>query len=615
MAVNPLIRHAVERACHACGRDPTRMLDIVRGVQQRLGHVPDEAVDLIARETGAPRPDVAGVVGFYAFFSNRPQGRIVIRLCGDVVDRMHGVERVAEALVEELGVPFGETTPDGLFTLLWTPCIGMSDQAPAALVNDVVVTRLSRDVARQMVGELREHEDPHRFVRTYGDGNNAHPAVRAMVENNVRRAGPVVLADLERGAALARALRMTPAEVIREIKTARLRGRGGAGFPTGMKWEFTRAAAGDRKVLICNADEGEPGTFKDRVILTEHPDLVLEGMTIGAWAIGAQEGILYLRGEYAYLEAFLEQVLEARRRDGLLGRSILGREGFDFDVRIQLGAGAYVCGEETALIASCEGKRGDAKARPPFPAQHGYLGRPTSVNNVETFCCAARIIERGAAWFAGFGTPESAGTKLFSVSGDCHVPGVYELPFGTTLGELLDLAGADEAAAVQVGGPSGRLVAAEGARERRLGYEDLATGGSVMVFGPQRDPLWIVERFLEFFVDESCGVCTPCRVGNVLMHDAVRRVRAGLAGESDLEQLRALATTVGMASRCGLGQSSPNPVLSAMDAFPDHWRRHLHARSEPGLLPTFDVQAALRPAEMLTGRRSEVFPPREEERR
>ncbi|RMF75191.1 MAG: NADH:ubiquinone oxidoreductase [Acidobacteria bacterium] len=604
----------VREVCAACGRDPTRMLDIVRGVQRRLGWVPEEAVDRIAAETGAPRAEVAGVVSFYAFFADRPQGRIVIRLCEDVIDKLHGAERVAEALVEELGVGFDETTPDGLFTLAWTPCIGMSDQAPAALVDDVVITRLSRDRARQMVRELRGHGDPHRLVRTWGDGNNAHPLVRAMVENNIRHAGPVVLDGFERGRALEHALRMSPIEVIREIKIARLRGRGGAGFPTGMKWEFTRAAPGERKVVICNADEGEPGTFKDRVILTERADLMLEGLTVAAYAIGADEGIVYLRGEYAYLLALLEDAIERRRRDGLLGRRILGRDGFDFDIRVQLGAGAYMCGEETGLIASCEGRRGDAKNRPPFPAQQGYLGRPTSVNNVETLCCAARIVERGAGWFAGFGTKDSTGTKLFSVSGDCRRPGVYELPFGTTLGELLERAGADDIGAVQVGGPSGRMVGRD-ALERRLSFEDLPTGGSVMVFDTSRDPLWIVDEFMRFFVEESCGFCTPCRVGNVVMHDAVRKVRAGQASAADVERLRALAGTVRTASRCGLGQTSPNPVLSSLDAFPERWRRELRPARRDDLLPTFDPRAALRAAELLAGRSSTVFPPGEEDAR
>ncbi len=228
-----------------------------------------------------------------------------------------------------------------------------------------------------------------------------------MVNNNIRRKGEVIFAEMQPGEGMKKALGMSPVEVIREVKTARLRGRGGAGFPTGMKWEFTRATNGAKRFVLCNADEGEPGTFKDRVILTECPDLMFEGMTIAGYAIGAELGILYLRAEYAYLLPYLEDVLNRRRSTGLLGKNVCGKNGFNYDIRIQMGAGAYVCGEETALISSCEGERGDPKNRPPFPAQKGYRGAPSTVNNVETLCCVARIMEKGAAWFSQLGTTDS----------------------------------------------------------------------------------------------------------------------------------------------------------------------------------------------------------------
>jgi len=274
-----------------------------------------------------------------------------------------------------------------------------------------------------------------------------------MVMNNIRKTGPVVLDAYTNGSGLRKALAMTPAEVIRDVKTSRLRGRGGAGFPTGMKWDFTRQAPGTSRYVLCNADEGEPGTFKDRAILTECADLMLEGMTIAGYAVGSEHGILYLRGEYAYLQPLLESVLKARRKQGLLGKDICDKKGFNFDIRIQLGAGAYICGEETALISSCEGRRGDPKNRPPFPAQKGYLGCPTTVNNAETFCCVARILEKGPGWFAQMGSKGSPGTKLLSVSGDCARPGIYEVPFGITLKDLLALVGAEETLAVSPPAP------------------------------------------------------------------------------------------------------------------------------------------------------------------
>ncbi|MBN1918721.1 MAG: NAD(P)H-dependent oxidoreductase subunit E [Verrucomicrobia bacterium] len=592
----------IKAICKAVGNDRTRTMDIVRAVQDKHGCVSSEAIDVIAKQVGTPRVEVEGVVSFYSFLSEQPKGKVVIRLCHDIIDQMQGCDRVAQAFAEELGIAFGETTPDGMISLEYAACIGMSDQAPAALVNDVVVTHLSSDAAREIVRKLKADPDPKRLVASLGDGNNAHPKVQSMVMNNIRVRGPVVLADFDSGEGLRKAVAMTPAEVIRDIKTARLRGRGGAGFPTGLKWEFTRKASGDQRYVLCNADEGEPGTFKDRVILTEHPDLMFEGMTIAGYAIGAETGIVYLRGEYAYLRAFLEEVLETRRKQGLLGRNVCRKEGFNFDIRIQMGAGAYVCGEETALISSCEGKRGDPKNRPPFPAQKGYLDGPTVVNNVETFCCVSRILEKGPGWFAESGSKGSAGTKLLSIAGDCRRPGVYELPFGVTLREVLDLAGASDAAAVQVGGPSGQLVGPKDF-DRMICYDDLATGGSIMVFGPERNVLEVVREFLEFFVDESCGYCTPCRVGNVLMKERVEQIIAGRGEPADLDYLQELAETVKACSRCGLGQTSPNPVLTTLKNFRPAYEA-LVKQDKDGFRPTFVLSEAVGDAEAISGRKS-----------
>ncbi len=593
---------SAQEVCQAFGNQPSRLMDIVQAVQARHGCVDDEAVDGIARALSVPRVRVASLVSFYAFFSTRPRGKVVIRLCNDIVDRMHGSARSAQAFFDDLGIGFGETTPDGLISLESVPCIGLSDQAPAALVNDVPVTHLTSDAAHDIVEALRRHMDPQRLVRSFGDGNNSHPLVRSMVRNNVRLAGPIVFSPGARGEALRNALGISPAEVIRTVKTARLRGRGGAGFPTGMKWEFCRAAAGERKVVVCNADEGEPGTFKDRVLLTELPDRVFAGMTIAAHAIGADEGILYLRGEYAYLRAFLEEVLAVRRRDHLLGQDILGRRGFSFDIRIQMGAGAYVCGEETALLSSCEGKRGDPKTRPPFPAQEGYLGRPTVVNNVETLCCVTRILETGPAVFAGHGSAGSSGTKLLSISGDCTAPGVYEVELGVALSEVLELAGAGDAIAVQVGGPSGQLVG-PGDYGRKICFDDLSTGGSLMTFGPGRDVLKTAHCFLDFFIHESCGYCTPCRVGNVLLRERLERVMRGRGEPADLDYLQELGGTIKATSRCGLGQTSPNPVLSSLASFRPLYEA-LVRPDRDGLKRSFDLEAAVREAEGIVGRAS-----------
>ena len=604
---------SVATICRNVGGDRHRLMDVVLAVQANRGCIDSASVDEIASELSVPRVDVASMVSFYSFLSSEPQGEVVIRVSNDVVDLMKGAERLAEAMADELGIEIGETTPDGKFTLEYTSCIGMSDQAPAVLVNGLVMPRLEPSTARRGIRVLQQADDLsdlHRLlIRDYGDGNNSHDLVRAAVNNNLRRPGAVVFGDREdgpmRGRALEKALAMSPAEVIRQIKTARLRGRGGAGFPTGMKWEFTRAAGGDERYLICNADEGEPGTFKDRVILTERPDLLIEGMTVAAYAIGARSGLIYLRAEYEYLRAFLEHVLEERRGAGLLGRSVGGKEGFDFDVRIQMGAGAYICGEETALISSCEGLRGDPKTRPPFPAQEGYLGRPTSVNNVETLCCAARILEKGSGWFSSIGNPSSTGTKLLSVSGDCRRPGVYEVPFGIPLREVFELCGADDPRAAQVGGPSGEMVG-ENDFDRVIDFDDLATGGSLMVFGRQRNPVEIAASFMRFFIHESCGYCTPCRVGNVLLEERLEKILAGLGEPGDLDYLEELGRTVKTTSRCGLGQTSAHPVLSTLANFRSDYEALLRGPEDGdrGRQAGFSLARAVANAEAPTGRRS-----------
>jgi [NiFe] hydrogenase diaphorase moiety large subunit len=383
----------------------------------------------------------------------------------------------------------------------------------------------------------------------------------------------MTLASIEAGAGLNAAIRMDASGVIDVVRKSGLKGRGGAGFPTGLKWSFAASAEGDRKFVVCNADEGEPGTFKDRVILGEWPDLVFEGMTIAGYAIGASRGIVYLRGEYTYLREGLEACLRKRREAGLLGQDVRGKKGFSFDIDIHMGCGAYVCGEETALIESLEGHRGEARNRPPFPVNTGLHGMPTTVNNVETFTWVAAILAKGADWFKSIGTEKSTGPKLLSISGDVARPGVYEFPFGTSLRDVLKAAGGENAKALVVGGASGHCIPAS-EFSRTISYEDLATGGAVIVFGPGRDMLATAENFLEFFADESCGQCTPCRIGNVKLLEGVRMLQQGTCSSKYLSELCALGETMQIASKCGLGQSSPNAFLSIVKHFRHEFLGH-----------------------------------------
>lgn len=389
--------------------------------------------------------------------------------------------------------------------------------------------------------------------------------------------GKLTFATVDPEAGLKAALSGPRPDIVMKLRESGLRGRGGAGFPTAVKWTLAAAARGSRKFVVCNADEGEPGTFKDRVILTEFPDLVFAGMTIGGRAIGATEGILYLRAEYTYMCAALEAVLDRRRKSGLLGKDAGGVTGFEFDIRIQLGAGAYVCGEETALIESLEGQRGEPRNRPPFPVDTGFMGLPSIVNNVETLAWVACIMAKGSAWFKSAGTDKSTGMKLFSVSGDCDRPGVYEFPLGITVETLLEAVGGGGAKAVQVGGASGHCLP-RSEFTRTIAFEDVSTGGSVIVFGPDRDMLEVARNFLEFFVEESCGQCTPCRDGSVKLLEGVELLEEGECSTDYLRELKGLSRTMQLASKCGLGQSASNAFLSIVE----HFQGEILGRSAAG---------------------------------
>lgn len=595
----------VVAVCETYGNDRHRMLDILRDMQDRYRCISPQIMTIVARQTGLTRVAVEGVASFYSFLSLTTRGRITIRLCDDIIDRFAGLAEVVRAFEDELGIQMGQTSGDGAFSLEYTPCIGMCDQAPAAMINDIVVTSLTKHRAREIARALKTGQPPEQLVSNRFAELSAHERATRMVENNIRHAGAVLLGPVPDNAGLKKALELTPVQIIDAIEASGLRGCGGAGFTTGKKWRFAASEPAERRYVFCNADEGEPGTFKDRVLLTERPHLLIEGMTIAARAVGAKEGLVYLRGEYVYLRELLENVLEERRARGLLGKQIMDVDGFDFDVRIQMGAGAYICGEEGALISSCEGLPGEPKTRPPFPVTRGYLGYPTVVNNVETFCHAARIADRGAQWFHDMGSGGSHGTKLFSVSGDCFNPGVYELPYGLQVRELLEMVGGQDAAAVQVGGPSGTMIARD-SFERRLSFDDLATGGAVIVFSGERNILEIVEYYMSFFVHESCGYCTPCRVGNVFLQKAIGKFRKGLANPEDIEYLKELSGTIIETSRCGLGMTSPNPILTTLENFPLVYSA-LAKPSEDRVRATFDIQSAIDSARKLAKRRSYIY--------
>ena len=427
---------------------PDYLLQYLYEIQYQYSHIPQTAIEALAGKLSLTEAHVRGVIGFYSFLHESPRGSFDILFSDSITDHMLGSHTLFEHLSSRLGVLPGKPRADGRVTLNTTSCTGMCDQGPAMLVNGWTITRLDQHRIDRIVELVESNTDLAQW-----------PAEFFQVEDNIQRHDLLLSDDSKDGDALRALVDQGEENILEQIEASGLRGRGGAGFKTGMKWRFCRQAEADRHYVVCNADEGEPGTFKDRVLLTSYADKVLEGMTLCAGIIGAARGYLYLRGEYRYLREPLERILQRRRESGLLGNSILGKTGFDFYIEIHMGAGAYICGEESSLIESLEGKRGIPRKRPPFPVTNGYLNRPTVVNNVETFMAAALIAVHGPDWFRSVGTDESSGTKILSISGDCEQPGIYEYPLGISIKDILKDCGATRAQAVQVAGAAGVTIA------------------------------------------------------------------------------------------------------------------------------------------------------------
>lgn len=566
--------------------DGTRLVQILHEVQDALGWLSPATLTRIAAGIGWPRARVESTASFYAFFHTRPMGAYRVRFSDNVTDRMLGSERLMQALCEQLLLEPGHVSEDGLVSVDTTSCTGLCDQGPAMLVNLRAIPRLTPERITAMADLIRERVPVEDW-----------PPEWFTIEDRIHRRDVLLGHRGPAGEAVAAALDRGADATLDEIERSGLRGRGGAGFGSALKWRACRDAPGDIRYVVCNADEGEPGTFKDRVLLSTGFDLVVDGMCVAGLAIGARKGLIYLRGEYRFLRDRLERRLEARRREGLLGEDILGR-GLAFDIEIHLGAGAYVCGEESALIESLEGKPGKPRIRPPFPVTHGYLGQPTLVNNVETLALAALIALRGGGWFRGIGTPQSSGTKLLSVSGDVERPGVYEYPFGVRLRELLEDCGARDPMALTSAGAAGHCLSAD-EFDRRIAFEDVATGGSIMVFDRSRDPFEIARNFAAFFAHESCGFCTPCRVGTAVNHRLIEKLAANRGSPYDLDELDRMHRLMLGASHCGLGNTATIALLDLRDKFPQAFRSRLHS---PHYEPAFDLDAALSQARRMTGR-------------
>jgi NADH-quinone oxidoreductase subunit F len=573
---------------HVGGRDTRalrhRLLPALQALQARVGWISEGGLGYVCDRLNVPPADAWGVATFFALLATTPRPRRVVHVCDDIACKCAGADGVIAALESVAGpdlhhAPHGShvTVGDGAVWMR-SPCLGMCDQAPAALVTDAgehSSERLLGHVTANRLADIIAGADP--------DPAPARPSVHQPSEqlHLLRLIGSTDPASLDayRSAggyrALERAIAMGAEAVIAEVIASKLVGRGGAAFPTGRKWEAVRTQPLRPHYLVCNADESEPGTFKDRILMEGDPFGLVEAMTIAGFATGCAQGYLYIRGEYPLAFERMQHAIDEARRHRLLGPNVLGRD-VAFDIEIRRGAGAYVCGEETALFESIEGKRGEPRNKPPFPVNAGLFGKPTVVNNVETLANIPRIVLEGGAAFAAIGTPQSTGTRLFCVCGHVQQPGLYEAPFGTTLRTVIEMAGGLRAGrrleAVLLGGAAGTFVRPD-ELDLKLTHEDTRAAGTtlgsgvVMVVDDTVDLRDLVLRIAAFFRDESCGQCVPCRVGTVRQEEALHRIarartRGGLTTEVAL--LEDVGVAMRDASICGLGQTAYAAVESAI---------------------------------------------------
>jgi len=555
-------------------------------LQLQNSYVSDEDVKSLSKKFNLSEVEVEGVVTFYHFFHRKPTGKHVIYLNNSIAAELRGYERIKETFERETGAVIGSVDRTGTFGLFTTPCIGLSDQEPSVLIDFYPFTHLNAIKVKDIVTRLKQGATVE--------------SLYSVPDDNVRYTPPgesVFFAEYKPGEAITNAIKLGDEGVIAQLKQSQLAGRGGAFFPTWLKWDSTRKQKATPKYIICNADEGEPGTFKDRVLMNQQADSMIEGMIIGGFTVGAAYGVIYLRGEYRWLKKKLEDTIKDYYSKGLLGKDISGRKGFDFDIRIQMGAGAYVCGEETALLESMEGKRGEPRTKWFFPVERGYLQKPTVINNVETYCAVARILAMGADEYCKRGVPGSFGTKVISVSGDCKLPGIYEIEWGITVAELLELCEAEDPFYMQLSGPSGECISIKEKFRRismldLLSRKDVRCGGAFMIFNSHRDLVQVLMNYAEFFKHESCGICTPCRAGNFIMQRKLEKLKEGLASSSDLNDLRNWGNIMKTSSRCGLGKTAPNSIIQSMEKFKDYFESKL-SKEGNSAFAAFDLEGAV----------------------
>jgi NADH-quinone oxidoreductase subunit F len=554
------------------------LITVLHAVQERIGWISPGAIDHIAERLTVPPAEAYGVASFYALFRTTPSPGAVVHVCDDLACQVNGAEELCERMTRRFGKEGSESAFDGAgVTWQRSPCLGQCDRGSAALIQ-----RAGADPARVGLAPA----DPDQIWRslTAPDEGAGRPHVSSSSSGTVsllRRVGQLDPSSLGSYRAaggyemLRRAVGLGPQGVLREVKDAKLLGRGGAAFPTAIKWEAVAANPVQPHYVICNADESEPGTFKDRVLMESDPYALIEALTVMGYACEAAHGFIYIRGEYPLAEARLRHAVAQARARGFLGPDVMGK-GFAFDIEVRRGAGAYIAGEETALINSLEGKRAEPRNKPPFPAQSGLFGKPTAVNNVETLLSVLEILRVGGPAFAAIGTSNSTGTRLFCLSGCVERPGLYEYDFGVTLGEVIDAAGGVRGGrplqAVLLGGAAGSFVGPS-ALDMPLTFEAVRAAGTtlgsgvVLVLDDTVDVVALLRRITQFFRDESCGQCVPCRVGTVRQEELLARLASGTPRGSVATEL-ALLDDIGSVARdasiCGLGQTAISAVQSAV---------------------------------------------------
>jgi NADH-quinone oxidoreductase subunit F len=562
---------------HAIRAKRSQLLPALHAVQSRIGWISQPALNYISRRLAVPPAEAYGVATFYALYATKPRPPVVAHVCDDIACRIAGGATICADLRRSLGEA-GEPARDGSIGWLRSPCLGLCDLAPAAMITAAGETPVTVSLAPTDAAAVMTR------LEAGGGAPRAAAPIRQAGSTDLRllrRVGVVDPTDL-RGyvasggvASLGRALEIGPEAVIAEVTASKLMGRGGAAFPTGRKWGAVAAQTAGPKYVICNADESEPGTFKDRVLLEGDPFAVIEAMAIGGFAVGANQGYLYLRGEYPEAEARVTAAIAEARKGRLLGQNVMGSD-FAFDIELRRGAGAYICGEETALFESIEGKRGEPRNKPPFPVEVGLFGRPTVVNNVETLVNIPLILEMGGEAYARIGTEGSTGPKLFCLSGHVARPGTYEVEFGATLRDLIDMAGGvpdgHDIRAILLGGAAGVFVGPS-SLDMPLTFEATRAAGAtlgsgvIMVFDETVDLVDTLRRIAQFFRDESCGQCVPCRVGSVRQEELLARLAAGSRvrpRDEELALLKEIGQVMRDASICGLGQTASSAIESAL---------------------------------------------------